>query len=150
MDGSTLTLSQGSPQASSGDNAAAATGYSTLKYHTDLDEALAESEATGKPVFVVFKSHTCSVCKQMEATVLSSAAVMDRLSDDFVIAHLYVDDKTEDAEFRTLGRRYRDLEMRQFASASQPLYAVVDAEGNTLSGPIGSCSEEEFLNFLNF
>ena len=149
MDGSTLTLSQGSPQASSGDNAAAS-GYSTLGYHTDLDEALAESAATGKPVFVVFKSHTCSVCKQMEATVLSSAAVMDRLSDDFVIAHLYVDDKTEDAEFRTLGRRYRDLEMRQFASASQPLYAVVDAEGNTLSGPVGSCSEEEFLNFLNF
>ncbi|HJB45048.1 MAG TPA: thioredoxin family protein [Candidatus Coprenecus merdipullorum] len=150
MDGSTLTLSQGGSQASSGDNAAAATGYSTLEYHTDLDKALAESKATGKPVFVVFKSHTCSVCKQMEATVLSSAAVMDRLSGDFVIAHLYVDDKTEDAEFRTLGRRYRDLEMRQFASASQPLYAVVDAEGNTLSGPIGSCSEEEFLNFLNF
>ena len=150
MDGSTLTLSQGSPQAASEDNAAAATGYSTLKNHTDLDEALAESKATGKPVFVVFKSHTCSVCKQMEATVLSSAAVMDRLSGDFVIAHLYVDDKTEDAEFRTLGRRYRDLEMRQFASASQPLYAVVDAEGSTLSGPVGSCSEEEFLNFLNF
>ena len=75
MDGSTLTLSQGSPQAASEDNAAAATGYSTLKNHTDLDEALGESKATGKPVFVVFKSHTCSVCKQMEATVLSSAAV---------------------------------------------------------------------------
>ena len=150
MDGSTLTLSSGgTAQAASGDNAAAS-GYSTLKNYTNLDEALTESKATGKPVFVVFKSHTCSVCKQMEATVLSSAAVMDRLSDDFVIAHLYVDDKTEDAEFRTLGRRYRDLEMKQFASASQPLYAVVDAEGNTLSSPIGSCSEEEFLNFLNF
>ena len=87
MDGSTLTLSSGgTAQAASSDNTAAATGYSTLKYHTDLDEALAESETTGKPVFVVFKSHTCSVCKQMEATVLSSAAVMDRLSDDFVIA----------------------------------------------------------------
>ena len=150
MDGSTLTLSSGgTAQAASGDNAAA-TGYSTLKYHTDLDEALAESEATGKPVFVVFKSHTCSVCKQMEATVLSSAAVMEKLSADFVIANLYVDDKTEDPEFRTLGRRYRDFEMKQFASASQPLYAVVDAEGSTLSGPVGSCSEEEFLNFLNF
>ena len=99
-----------------------------------------------------------AVAWPIEATVLSSAAVMDRLSDDFVIAHLYVDDKTEDAEFRTLGRRYRDLEMRQFAdlemrqfaSASQPLYAVVDAEGSTLSGPVGSCSEEEFLEFLNF
>ena len=149
MDGSTLTLSQGSPQASSGDNAAAS-GYSTLGYHTDLDEALAESAATGKPVFVVFKSHTCSVCKQMEATVLSSAAVMGKLSADFVIANLYVDDKTEDPEFRTLGRRYRDFELKQFASASQPLYAVVDSEGKTLSGPIGSCSEEEFMAFLNF
>ena len=150
MDGSTLMLSQGnaaSPE--SGDNAAAS-GYSTLKSYTNLDEALAESKATGKPVFIAFKSHTCSVCKQMEATVLSSAAVMERLSGDFVIANLYVDDKTEDAEFRTLGRRYRDLELRQFGSASQPLYAVVDSEGSTLSGPVGSCSEDEFLAFLNF
>ena len=149
MDGSTLTLSQSNAQAVSGDNAAAS-GYSTLKSYTDLDEALAESKATGKPVFIAFKSHTCSVCKQMEATVLSSAAVMERLSGDFVIANLYVDDKTEDAEFRTLGRRYRDLELRQFGSASQPLYAVVDSEGSTLSGPVGSCSEDEFLAFLNF
>ena len=150
MDGSTLTLSQGNAASpASGDNAAAS-GYSTLKSYTDLDEALAESKATGKPVFIAFKSHTCSVCKQMEATVLSSPAVMEKLSSQFVIANLYVDDKTEDAEFRTLGRRYRDLELRQFGSASQPLYAVVDSEGNTLSGPVGSCSEDEFLAFLNF
>ena len=150
MDGSTLTLSQGNAASPASGNNAAASGYSTLKSYTDLDEALAESKATGKPVFIAFKSHTCSVCKQMEATVLSSAAVMERLSGDFVIANLYVDDKTEDAEFRTLGRRYRDLELRQFGSASQPLYAVVDSEGSTLSGPVGSCSEEEFLEFLNF
>ena len=150
MDGSTLTLSQGNAASPESGNNAAASGYSTLKSYTDLDEALAESKATGKPVFIAFKSHTCSVCKQMEATVLSSAAVMERLSGDFVIANLYVDDKTEEAEFRTLGRRYRDLELRQFGSASQPLYAVVDSEGSTLSGPVGSCSEDEFLAFLNF
>ena len=150
MDGSTLTLSQGNAASPASGNNAAASGYSTLKSYTDLDEALAESKATGKPVFIAFKSHTCSVCKQMEATVLSSAAVMERLSGDFVIANLYVDDKTEDAEFRTLGRRYRDLELRQFGSASQPLYAVVDSKGSTISGPVGSCSEDEFLSFLNF
>lgn len=150
MDGSTLTLSSGGNVPEAGGNTASAPGYSTLKSYTNLEEALAESKATGKPVFIAFKSHTCSVCKQMEATVLSSAAVMERLSGDFVIANLYVDDKTEDAEFRTLGRRYRDLELRQFGSASQPLYAVVDSDGNTLSGPVGSCSEEEFLKFLAF
>ena len=149
MDGSTLTLSQGNAQAASG-NETTASGYATLESYTNLDEALAAGKAEGKPVFIAFKSHTCSVCKQMEATVLSSAAVMEKLSADFVIANLYVDDKTEDAEFRTLGRRYRDFEMKQFASASQPLYAVVDSEGKTLSGPIGSCSEEEFMAFLNF
>ena len=149
MDGSTLTISSGNNAAGAGDNTAAS-GYSTIKSYTNFEEALAESKAAGKPVFIAFKSHTCSVCKQMEATVLSSAAVMEKLSSDFVIANLYVDDKTEDPEFRTLGRRYRDFEMKQFASASQPLYAVVDSEGKTLSGPIGSCSEEEFMAFLNF
>ena len=148
MDGSTLTLSSGGNVPEAGGNTAAASGYSTLKSYTNLEEALAESRSTGKPVFIAFKSHTCSVCKQMEATVLSSPAVMDRLSNDFVIANLYVDDKTPDDEFRTLGRRYRDLELQQFGSASQPLYAVVDSDGNTLSGPTGSCSEEEFLTFL--
>ena len=148
MDGSTLTLSSGGNVPETGGNTAAAPGYSTLKSYTNLEEALAESRATGKPVFIAFKSHTCSVCKQMEATVLSSPAVMDRLSNDLVIANLYVDDKTPDDEFRTLGRRYRDLELQQFGSASQPLYAVVDSKGSTISGPIGSCSEEEFLTFL--
>lgn len=148
MDGSTLTLSSGGNVPETGGNTASAPGYSTLKSYTNLEEALAESRATGKPVFIAFKSHTCSVCKQMEATVLSSPAVMDRLSNDFVIANLYVDDKTPDDEFRTLGRRYRDLELQQFGSASQPLYAVVDSKGSTISGPIGSCSEEEFLTFL--
>ena len=148
MDGSTLTLSSGGNVPEAGGNTAAAPGYSTLKSYTNLEEALAESRATGKPVFIAFKSHTCSVCKQMEATVLSSPAVMDRLSNDFVIANLYVDDKTPDDEFRTLGRRYRDLELQQFGSASQPLYAVVDSKGSTISGPIGSCSEEDFLTFL--
>ena len=148
MDGSTLTLSSGGNVPETGGNTAAASGYSTIKSYTNLEEALAESRATGKPVFIAFKSHTCSVCKQMEATVLSSPAVMDRLSNDFVIANLYVDDKTPDDEFRTIGRRYRDLELQQFGSASQPLYAVVDSEGSTISGPIGSCSEKEFLTFL--
>ena len=148
MDGSTLTISSGNNAAGAGDNTAAS-GYSTIKSYTNLEEALAESKAAGKPVFIAFKSHTCSVCKQMEATVLSSAEVMDMLSNDFVVANLYVDDKTEDAEYRTLGRRYRDFEMKQFASASQPLYAVVDAEGKTLSGPVGSCTQEEFVEFLN-
>ncbi len=149
QDGSTIVISGGS--AASGEaTAEAGSAYSSLKSFSTLDEALAESKSTGKPVFIAFKSHTCSVCKMMEATVLSDNAVLSRLSNDFVVANLYVDDKREDSEFRTLGRRFRDLEMKQFASAAQPLYAVVDAEGRTLSGPVGNSTTEEFLDFLAF
>ena len=83
----------------------------------------------------------------MEATVLNEAEVIAKLNG-FVIANLYVNDKTPDTEFKTLGRRFRDYEMKTFASASQPLYAVIDKDGKVLSGPIGSCSKEEFLAFL--
>ena len=58
MDGSTLTLSSGGNVPEAGGNTAAAPSYSTLKSYTNLEEALAESRATGKPVFIAFKSHT--------------------------------------------------------------------------------------------
>ncbi len=146
QDGSTIVLSSGTSQASSG-SAETSSAYSALPHHNNLEDALKESAETGKPVFISFKSHTCSVCKVMEATVLNEAEVIAKLNG-FVIANLYVDDKTPDTEFKTLGRRFRDYEMKTFASASQPLYAVIDKDGKVLSGPIGSCSKEEFLAFL--
>lgn len=147
QDGSMVVLSSGG-SGQNADSSDAVSGYSSLADHTNLEEALRESAATGKPVFVAFKSHTCSVCKVMEATVLSDADVLGVLSEKYVIANLYVDDKTQDSEFKTLGRRYRDYEMKTFGSASQPLYAVIDASGNVLSGPVGSSDKSEFLKFL--
>ncbi len=147
QDGSTIVLGGAAAGESSSESATA--GYSSLESFSTLDEAIAESRATGKPIFVAFKSHTCSVCKMMESTVLSDAAVIETLSKDFVVANLYVDDKREDSEFRTLGRRFRDFEMKQFASASQPLYAIINADSQTLSGPVGNSTLEEFVEFLN-
>lgn len=126
-----------------------AVGYSALPGYSNVETALQYAAESGKPVFLSFKSHTCSVCKMMEATVLNDPDVLERLSSKFVIANLYVDDKTPDAEFKTLGKRLRDYEMKTFSSASQPLYAVIDKDGNILSGPIGSSTKEEFIAFLD-
>lgn len=132
-----------------GPTQATGSGYASIESFSTLEEAVLAAREQSKPIFISFKSHTCSVCKMMESTVLSNAEILNRIESGFIIANLYVDDKRPDAEFRTLGRRFRDYEMRQFGSASQPLYAIIDAEGNTLSGPVGSCSEEEFMAFLN-
>lgn len=146
MDGSTTIIS-----APAGDSdSATPTGYSSLKSYNNLDEAIKASQESGKPIFLSFKSQTCSVCKVMEATVLNDTAILDKLGSDFVIANLYVDDKTPDAEHKTLGRKYRQYEMEKFGSASQPLYAIIDHTGKTLSGPQGNSTIEEFSQFLNY
>jgi thiol:disulfide interchange protein DsbD len=146
MDGSTTVMT--APAANS--ESAVPSGYSSLKSYNTLDEAIKASEETGKPIFLSFKSHTCSVCKVMEATVLNDPSILSKLGSDFVIANLYVDDKTPDAEYKTLGRKFRQYEMEKFGSASQPLYAVIDHSGKTLSGPVGNSSLEEFSKFINF
>ena len=146
MDGSTTVMT--APAANS--EAAAPSGYSSLKSYNTLDEAIKASEETGKPIFLSFKSHTCSVCKVMEATVLNDPSILSKLGSDFVIANLYVDDKTPDAEYKTLGRKFRQYEMEKFGSASQPLYAVIDHSGKTISGPVGNSSLEEFSKFINY
>jgi thiol:disulfide interchange protein DsbD len=147
MDGSTTVISAPAGGSSS---EIAASGYSSLKSYSSLDEAIKASKESGKPIFVSFKSHTCSVCKVMEATVLNDPTILSKLEADFVIANLYVDDKGIDPEYKTLGKRFRQYEMEKFGSASQPLYAIIDNSEKILSGPVGNSSLEEFSEFLNF
>lgn len=144
QDGSVAFVGSTEENSSSGP---AASRYASLESFSTIDEALAESRKSSKPIFLYFKSHTCSVCKVMESTVLNDPQVIAAL-EDYVIANIYVDDSREDPEFKTLGRRFRDYQTRHFASASQPLYVVIDSDENVLSGPVGSSSVEEFLEFL--
>lgn len=148
MDGSTTVIS--APSGNSDGSSAAMGGYSSLESATTLEEAIKESQESGKPIFLSFKSQTCSVCKVMEATVLNDPAILEKLSENFIIANLYVDDKTADAEYKTLGKRYRQYEMEKFGSASQPLYAIIDHTEKVLSGPVGNSSIEEFSTFLSY
>ena len=49
----------------------------------------------------------------------------------------------------TLGRKLRDYQLSRFGVASQPFYVLVDQNENVLVKPVGECSKEEFLKFLN-
>lgn len=123
-------------------------GYRALPSVNNIDDALAQAAVSGKKVFLYFKSHTCSVCKVMESTVLNDPEILRILSENYVIANLYVDDKTPDTEEKTLGRRLRKYQTTHFGIASQPLYVVTDASGNPLRDPAGSSTLEEFKAFL--
>jgi len=134
--------------------------YGLTSYY-EIEQAIEVSKQLNKPVLLSFKAVTCSACKLMEATVWSDPKVLDVLKNKVVLASLYVDDRTElpaaeqvtsklDGKVKnTLGRKLRDYQLSRFGVASQPYYVLVDQNENVLVKPVGECSKEEFLKFLN-
>lgn len=133
-----------------------------LKGYFDFEQGMACARALNKPVFLDFKGHACSNCKKMEAEVWSDPAVLERLSRNFVIIALYVDDRYQmprekwitspvDGKVKkTIGARNADLQIEKFRSNTQPLYVITDPEGNLLAGPLGAeFNISKFIAFLD-
>jgi thiol:disulfide interchange protein DsbD len=124
------------------------------------EEALAAAKKYNKPVFVDFTGHSCANCRKMEEYVWSKPEVLKRLKNDFIIASLYVDERTELPKnqqytnengdlIKTLGDRNGDIQLNKFKSYGQPFYYILDTEGNLLgSGGGYDPNEQKFIDFL--
>ena len=118
-----------------------------FKPHTDdYETALEMSLKTGKPVMLDFTGHGCVNCREMEAAVWSDDRVIDIMRNDYIVASLYVDDKTElerpfkvEAEggkmvwISTVGEMWTYLQNSKFGGSAQPFYVLVDAHGDPLA-----------------
>ena len=131
---------------------------------TDYEQGMATARAEGKPVFLDFTGFGCVNCRKMEAAVWTDPRVADRLTNDYVLVSLYVDDKTPLAEpfevtdadghtrtLRTVGAKWSYLESHKFGANAQPFYVILDP---TTATPLtGSRAYDEdvnaFLQFLN-
>jgi thiol:disulfide interchange protein len=119
-----------------------------LTGYFDYQQGLACAKEQNKPVFLDFKGHACANCKLMEARVWSDPEVLRRLSEEFVIVALYLDDRTQLPENewvtsavdgkvkKTIGKINEDLEISKFRTNAMPLYVITDHEGNPLNEPM--------------
>lgn len=126
----------------------------------DYEEGLAYAKKVGKPVFLDFTGHSCTNCRKMENAVWPDPEVLKRLKNNFVVISLYVDDRTELPEadkyvskytgkkVKTLGNRNVDLQVSKFNSNAQPLYVIVDADGNPLTVTHGY--KEDIAGYISF
>lgn len=126
----------------------------------DYEEALAAAKKTGKPVLLDFTGHSCVNCRKMERAVLSKPDVLRELSQNFIVASLYCDDKTkltaeeqyiakDGSNITTLGSKNLDLELSRFGAVAQPLYIFVDEDGNVLKNAGGYKDDlQRFLNII--
>ena len=127
----------------------------------DYEEGLAYAKKVNKPVFIDFTGHACVNCRKMESAVWPDKEVLSRLSNDFVVIQLYIDDKTDlDASeqtiskysgknIQTIGNKWSDLQASRFNANSQPFYVLLDVKGNLLVQPKGADYDaKSFVQYL--
>lgn len=133
-----------------------------LNGYFDYEQALACARQQDKPLFIDFTGHGCTNCREMEAVVWSDPAVLQRLTEDYVIVALYVDDKTELPEAnwytsgydnklkKTIGKQNADLQITRLQNNAQPFYVLVGKDERVLVTPYGyDRSVEKFVQFLD-
>jgi thiol:disulfide interchange protein DsbD len=127
----------------------------------DYDEGMRYAKQQGKPVMLDFTGWSCVNCRKMEDNVWSDTKVLKRLSEEYVIISLYVDDKTQLPEgeqyvsesgkkIRTTGNKWSDMQRTQYETNSQPYYVLLDNNGKILAQPRGYTPEvDTYVKFLD-
>src|SRR5690606_7628760 len=102
-----------------------------------------------------FTGHSCINCRKMERAVLSKPEILSELSQNFIVASLYVDETTPlpvEEQYKseydgklitTLGAKNFDIEFTKYKSVAQPLYVFIDADENILMDAGGFVNDVE-------
>ena len=130
--------------------------------YTDYEQGMAAAKAQDKPVLIDFTGFGCVNCRKMEAAVWTDPTVAEKLTKDYVLISLFVDDKTplpeqikitehgQERTLRTVGDKWSYLQRSKFGANAQPFYVALDNEGHVLGG---SYSYDEniskYMDFLN-
>ncbi len=128
----------------------------------DYEQALACAKEQNKPLFIDFTGHGCVNCREMEANVWADPQVLSRLQNSFIVAALYVDDKTKLAENewitskydgkikKTIGNKFADFQISRFNTNAQPFYVLLNTDGELLIQPKAyDLNVDNFVKFLD-
>jgi thiol:disulfide interchange protein DsbD len=130
----------------------------------DYEAALKLAREQGKPVLIDFTGWACVNCRKMEENVWTVPEVKEMIEKNFVLVSLYVDDRKllpKDDQFihqfpdgskkevRTIGDKFATFQNLNFTSVSQPLYAIITADEQLLTKPVGYTPDAgEFREWL--
>ncbi|RVU92120.1 DUF255 domain-containing protein [Flavobacterium columnare] len=126
----------------------------------DYEIGLAYAKQVNKPVLLDFTGDACANCRKMEDNVWSNSEVLSILKEKVVVVSLVCDRKIElpkeqqyiskatGKEIVTIGNKWSDFQITRYKSNSQPLYVVLDSDGNDLSKPIGFTGIDEYKSWL--
>ncbi len=133
---------------------------SILVFH-DLNKATEYAKAKNLPILLDFTGHACQNCRKTESTVWTNDEIRPLLQTKFVIASLYCDDRTPlpanevryseiaKRQIKNIGNKWAEMQIEKYNSFQQPLYVVIDHEGNDLTEAIGYTPDiQSYKSFL--
>lgn len=133
---------------------------SILVFH-DLKKATEYAKVKNLPILLDFTGHACQNCRKTESTVWTNDEIRPLLQTKFVIASLYCDDRTPlpanevryseiaKRQIKNVGNKWAEMQIEKYNSFQQPLYVVIDHEGNDLTEAIGYTPNiESYKSFL--
>jgi thioredoxin-related protein len=133
-----------------------------IKSYYDFDEGLECSKISKKPYLIYFSGHGSIQARQMEAEVMSDKKILSLLKNEFVIATLYVDDRSKKLEIekqiiseltgdtlKMYGQKQVYLEKDKFNDDKYPAFFIINSNGQILSGPLYfELDKKKFIDFL--
>jgi thiol:disulfide interchange protein DsbD len=133
--------------------------------YSDYELGMAAAKIERKPVVVDFSGFGCVNCRKMEAAEWTKDKVFERLTKDYILVSLMVDDKIAlpkiieveengvKRKLRTLGDKYSYIQRVRFNANAQPYYVILNENGEPLAGSFtyeDLKKGKNFLDFLNF
>jgi len=111
-------------------------------------ENKAYAQANNKPIFLDFTGYGCVNCRKTEEHIWVDDDIKKKLTKDFVLVSLYVDDdkKLENVylskhrdgkKIRNVGNMWADFQIINFQQNSQPLYVMMTPEEKVMAKPRG-------------
>lgn len=114
----------------------------------DYYEGLEYAREQDKLVFLDFTGFGCVNCRKVEEHIWVKDAIREKLTEDFVLVSLYVDDDKKLAEtkisarednpkIRNVGNKWADFQIVNFQQNSQPLYVMMTPDEKVVAKPRG-------------
>ena len=118
-----------------------------LECFKDYYEGVAYAKEVNKPVLLDFTGHGCVNCRKTEEHIWTAESIWQRITEDYVLVSLYVDDrkpldkplvsKVSNSKLRNVGHMWTDFQVTNFKQNTQPLYVLMSPEEKVLAAPRG-------------
>ncbi len=133
-----------------------------MPIQNNYDSAVALARKVGKPIMIDFTGWACVNCRKMEENVWTDSVISAKLSQDYIVLSLYVDDKMELPEkdqyiskfdgkkIKTLGNKFSEMQAQYFGANTQPYYVLITPDERLLTNPQGyTPNSKDYAAFLD-